>query len=199
MSPSSPRRLRPPPTPETLGAAALAYLARYAASEATVRRVLTARIQRALRDHPDFAADETRQQTLREAIDAIILRYRGIGFLNDVVFAETKAGSLRRRGQSRRMIAQTLAQQGIDRSTIEQAMTVADDERSGEEADLEAARLLARRRRLGPYRTTDLPDAVARFKADRRDAGVLARAGFSGGVIRKVLGTTLDELDDFDG
>ncbi len=163
-----------------------------------MRRVLTARVQRATRDHPDFATDETRQQDLRDAIEAIIARYRGIGFLNDAVFAETKAGSLRRRGQSRRMIAQTLSQQGIDRSTIDQALTAADEERPGDEADLDAARLLARRRRLGPYRITDLPDSAARFKADRRDAGVLARAGFTGGIIRKVLGASLDDLDDFD-
>lgn len=193
---NSPRRLRPPPTPQTLQSAALAYLARYAASEATVRRVLTARVSRAARQHPEFAADEARQTDLAAAIEAIIQRFRSAGFLNDATFAETKAGSLRRRGQSRRMIAEKLKAEGLDRSTIEAAMTAADEDRPSEEADLEAARLLARRRKLGPWRTTDIADTAARFKADRRDAGVLARAGFSGAIIRKVLGGGIEDLDD---
>lgn len=193
------RRLRPPPTQETLQSAALAYLARYAASEATVRRVLMARVNRAARQHPDFAADEARQADLANAIEAILARFRSAGFLNDATFAETKAGSLRRRGQSRRMIAEKLKAEGIERATIEAAMSAADEDRPGEEADLEAARLLARRRKLGPWRTAEIPDMAARFKADRRDAGVLARAGFSGGIIRKVLGGSIEDIDDFEG
>lgn len=194
-----PRRLRPPPTPESLQSAALAYLARYAASEATVRRVLMARVNRAARQHPDFAADEARQTDLAGAIEAIIKRFRSAGFLNDATFAETKAGSLRRRGQSRRMIAEKLRAEGIERSTIEAAMSAADEDRPGEDADLEAARLLARRRKLGPWRTAAVTDMAARFKADRRDAGVLARAGFSGSIIRKVLGGSIEDMDDFEG
>jgi regulatory protein len=200
MSYSNPqRRLRPLPTPETLQSAALAYLARYAASEATVRRVLMARVHRAARQHPDFAADEARQADLATAIEGILKRFRSAGFLNDATFAETKAGSLRRRGQSRRLIAEKLKAEGIERATIEAAMSAADEDRPGEEADLEAARLLARRRKLGPWRTAPIPDLTARFKADRRDAGVLARAGFSGSIIRKVLGGSIEDMDDFDG
>lgn len=195
MAPPSARRLRPPPTAETLAAAAFAYLARYASSEATLRRVLGARIQRAIRSHPDFAADEARQADLRAAIEAILARNRALGLLDDTSYAETRAGSLRRQGRSRRHIAQTLGAQGINRTTIDEALVAADEERSPEDADLDAATVLARRRRLGPYRTSTLEDPAARRKADLRDAGVLARAGFSGSVIRKVLGSRIEDLE----
>ncbi len=195
MQKQGPPRVRPVPSPDTLANAALHYLARFAASEAGLRRVLQNRIRRAILQHPDFATDETRQAQLAEAIEAIIERHRATGALNDAAYAEMKVRGLRRKGRSRRMIAQKLGSQGIDRDLVGDALTTFDDGEEPEAAELTAARALAKRRRLGPYRTTPFSDEGARRKASQKDVATLARAGFSMRIIRQALDDAAIEDD----
>ena len=53
------------------------------------------------------------------------------------------------------------------------------------EGELAAALLLARRRRLGPFRAAPLPAGDP--AATRREQGVLARAGFPEPIVRRAL------------
>ncbi len=191
-------RVRPIPTPEKLAAIALHYLAKYAASEASLRRVLQNRLYRATLQHPDFADDRERQAELETAIEAIIEKHRRLGSLNDALYAETKVRSLRRAGRSARLISQKLVGHGIDKSLIKGAIETVDEDQSPDAAEFAAATALARKRKLGPFRTTDITDAMARRKIEQKEVGTLARAGFSMHVIRRVLGgATLDPDESY--
>ncbi|MDE1900411.1 MAG: regulatory protein RecX [Alphaproteobacteria bacterium] len=170
------------PTPQNLSNVALHYLERYAASEASLRRVLTNRIRRAAMQHPDFAADEGRQQELRSAIETIIALHKRTGILNDTAFAEMRVHSLRRQGRSRRVIEQKLMTKGVARDTIKAALAGHDDDADPREIERQAALTLARRRKWGPFRKKPV-DVEAR----RKDFAALARAGFSADIVRAVL------------
>lgn len=183
------------PTAARLANIALYYLSRFAASEASLRRVLQNRIRRAALRDAVFAADHAKHEQLRLDIETIIAKHRKTGALNDALYAESKTSSLRRAGKSRRVIQQKLKIKGIDSQIIDRALTAKDDDAGmdSETSDLKAAHILAKRKKLGPYR-------VGESDADRtrKDMAAMARAGFSLATVRKVLGATLEDIEDED-
>ena len=60
--------------------------------------------------------------------------------------------------------------------------------RTDDESELAAALVLARRRRIGPFRSGDAPDLAGQ----RRELAVLARAGFPQDVARRALAMAAD-------
>jgi regulatory protein len=175
-------RTRGPLTLAGLEKAALDYLGRFASSRASLRRVLGRRVARAARDGRIDAAEGAR------LIEDIIARYAASGLVDDAAYAAQQAASLQRRGASAQAIRARLAQKGVEPEAVRAALASREAEGGG---DLAAACALVRRRRLGPYR----PPA-SRAAARAKDLGVLARAGFSGDVARRVLGAAdADALD----
>lgn len=177
----SQERPSPPLTREGLERAALRYLERFSASTASLRRVLMARVERSAREHGTERAEGVAW------IEALLARYIESGLLNDAVYAEAKAASLRRRGASSRAIRDHLATRGVDAEVAVVALERTDEDGGGGEsaedsADVVAARMLARRRRLGPYRA---PDQRAQNRA--RDLAALGRAGFDYQTARRVI------------
>lgn len=179
---SEPRnRRRKLPTAEDLHAAALAHLARYAATEAGLRRMLARRVLRWARsaisagDDRDAVAREA--ATAREAARAIVARLVATGAVNDAAFAEVRAQKLLRRGRSRRAATAQLMAKGVDASIARAALP------EGPDAEIAAALVLARRRRIGPFRPAQADPATL-----RREFGILARAGFPGHVAACALG-----------
>jgi regulatory protein len=160
----------------------LQYLACYAASEASLRRVLENRLIRAARHHPEFANDAEGSRMLRATIEQLIEKYKKTGVLNDAAFAESKVKSLRRQGRSRRAIQQKLGAKGVRGSIVTSALEQNADGVGAEEAEFAAALALARRRKLGPFRIEPADD-----DRRRKDFAALARAGFSLGIARRVL------------
>ncbi len=154
---------------------ALHYLERYSASSAQLRRVLHRRIVASCRHHGDdpdsFAA----------MLEECLARCASSGLLDDRRFAEARAATLRRKGRSARAISTALAAKGIERGLIAEASATSD------EAELAAARLAARRKRLGPWSRTDRT-------ADRqKQLAALARAGFAMAIGRAVIDGPGDE------
>jgi regulatory protein len=184
------------PTPERLRNAALFYLSRYAASEASLRRVLLNRLSRAARAHPAFKADHETQAKLRAAIEEIIEAHKKTGAVNDAAIAEMKVASLRRSGRSEKFIRQKLNRRGLHKAIVSKALDEHDgrgNEGDNEAAETKAALAYAKRRRLGPFRA---PDRKADRKKDdsaKKDFAALARAGFSIDIIRKILNFVPDE------
>ena len=168
------------PTVEYLGNVALHYLARFAASEAGLRRVLENRLRRAAMTHEDFAADKAAQQTLRDAIETIIIRHKKSGVLDDAAFAAMKTRSLRRAGGSARRIAEKLQHKGIAKPLIAAALQ---PEAGEEDAERQAALAYAKRRRLGPFRKQPADEAQR-----RKDFAAMARAGFAYDLAAGILG-----------
>jgi len=155
-----PRKTITVPTAERLQNIALFYLSRYAASEASLRRVLHNRMRRAALAHPDFAADHERQAALREAIEKIIETHKRTGAVNDETYAAMKVAGLRRSGRSSRFIQQKLAVKGIKADLTAHSLRTYDrdeadideDQDDPEAAELKAARAFAKRKKLGQWR-----------------------------------------------
>jgi len=181
-----------PPTNESLSKAALRYLSRFAASEASLRRVLNNQLRRAMQRCPNFVEDHEKQQRLKNEIDVIIERHKSSGTLNDAAYAETKIYSLRRAGRSRRSIQQHLNQKGIEHDIITSELLRSDNDKDPGTTELEAALRLAQRRKLGQFRQR--PGDGSRFQ---KDLAAMARAGFSLAIARQALGSKvyLEEND----
>ena len=173
-----------PPSAADLHQAALHYLARYASTEANLRRVLFRRIDRWARSQPDPSPDLL--EAARAAIAPVVSRLVQAGALNDTAFAEMRAKSLLQGGHSRRSIQARLAAKGIATDLARDATP--DDP----EAELAAALVMARRRRIGPYRAAAEADATLKLKELAR----LARAGFSRETAQRALAMTAEEAED---
>jgi regulatory protein len=188
----SPHGQLPPSPPDTdaLRDAALTYLARYAATQAGLLRVLQRRIDRWAHQAQgsELDRDTVTAQVAAAAAAAqdVVRRLAAAGAINDAAFAESKVRSLERAGRSRRAIGAHLAAKGVDPETQRHALPAADPDN-----ELPAALILARRRRIGPFRAGDPPEAEGR----RRELAILARAGFPQDVAQRALALDPEEAE----
>ncbi|MCW5836405.1 MAG: RecX family transcriptional regulator [Labilithrix sp.] len=181
----------PAPAQSVLHEAALSYLARGSATAATLTRVLDRKVtawarraERAQRDPDLLAADLV---ICREAIAAIVTRFREVGLIDDAAYAASRARSLSRAGRSRRAISAHLAAKGVDAETVREALP------ADASVELAAALAFARKRRIGPYaREAADGDRAARQKA----LAAMARAGFGWSTCERALGMDLEEADE---
>ena len=181
MKQPSRTKKRGPLTKAYLERAALHYLERYASSVEGLRRVLMRRVDKAARE------DRCDPHEAAPWVEEVVARFASSGIVDDRSFAEGKAASLRRRGESARRIVMKLREKGVDGDLIDTVL----EEQDGEDrrsADLAAACRFARRRRLGPLR-----EPAEREERRDRDMAALARAGFSLDIARQVL-----DLEDAD-
>ncbi len=158
-------------TETSLAASALFYLSRYASSSGNLRRVLMRKVVRSAAYHGDDPA------ALKPAVEALVAQHARTGAINDALYAESQTRALRRRGGSARAIVQKLNAKGVPAEIV--AETAADLAEEG--GDLEAAFRLARRRRLGPFRSAD------RAENRQRDMAALGRAGFEYQVAAAII------------
>jgi regulatory protein len=168
-----------PPDQGKLLEAALNHLARYAASETGMARVLSRRLDRWARtqmdDERDGADIAAALRRAKAAIPGVIARLKELGALNDEAFAASRAKRLSREGKSRRATMAHLAAKGV------RAPAVDDDP----ERELAAACAYLRRRRAGPF--GDAPEL--------KILGAMARGGFSQDVARRALRLDRDEAE----
>ncbi len=171
------RRAPKPITEASLHNAALHYLERFAASTEMVRRVLRRRVERAAR------AGVAEREPALALVERVLARLAGAAVLDDGAFAAARVETLQRRGGSTRAIRARLAAQGLAGTAIDDALAArrADMADGTADPDLAAALRLARRRRIGPFRSGE------RAAYRLRDLGVLARAGFATDVARQVI------------
>jgi regulatory protein len=159
-------------TPASLERSALFRLERHALTEEQLRRGLKEKVRRAERHHgptPEASA----------WIDEVIARCLRAGLLDDVRVATGRALALRDRGASRRGVLQKLRRKGVAEETAARVVQEL-DEAAGPEAELEAARAYARRRKLAG-------------KEPQRALAALARQGFSYDIARRALAPGGDE------
>ena len=185
----APRPAGQAPSAARLREAALAHLARFAATEAALRRVLERRVDRWARaaeaegqprEVPAAAAARARAAAAEVAAAMV-----QAGAVDDAAFAESRARRLARAGRSRRAIGAHLAARGVDAETAAAAMP------EGEEAELDAALAFCRRRRIGPFAR-----AAADAEAQRKALAALARGGFAHGIARRALAMAPAEAED---
>jgi regulatory protein len=152
--------------------AALRYLDRFDCSAAKLKTHLAGLIRRRGGDAPE----------LLRHVDSLLERYRASGLIDDERFARNLSERLQGRGKSRRAIVEKLRVRGIAASVVDGVVP------KSSATELEAARALVKRRRLGPFR----PEAE-RLENRRRDLAALARAGFDHGTAARALGYGGDE------
>lgn len=160
-------------SPRYLENAALHYLKRYAATVSQLKRVLLRKVDRSLRFHGGDRAEAL------QWVDALTDKLIRNGLINDQAYAGQKAQSLRASGRSARVIAQKLRMKGVAPEIVSQKLA----EATAEVSEDAAARIWARKKRLGPFRR----DAQSRQENRQRDLAALARAGFSFATAKKII------------
>jgi regulatory protein len=168
-----------PPDEAKLYEAALNHLARYAATEAGMARVLARKIDRWARLQGEESLDPDVVRRAKSSIPAVIARLTAANVLNDETFAQSRARRLTREGKSRRLALAHLAAKGVAAAAAQAA--VADDPAR----ELAAACAFLRRRRAGPF-----GDAAA-----EKVLGAMARAGFSQSTARAALRLDREEAE----
>ena len=172
-----------PPDESSLFEAALNHLARYAATEAGLARVLSRKIDRWARqqisDDSDPESISTAARSAKASIPKVITRLKSAGALNDEAYAASRAKRLTREGKSRRGALAHLAAKGIATATANSIL--ADDP----DRELAAACAYLRRRRAGPF--GDAPEL--------KILGAMARAGFTQNTARQALRLDKEEAE----
>ncbi|WP_196223213.1 regulatory protein RecX [Roseibium sp. RKSG952] len=105
------------------------------------------------------------------------------GLINDASFAEMKTRSGKGKGKSRSRITQELVIKGVNKDLAVKSVSDVDD--------LHQAIRHAQRKRIGPFRTSNLDE-----KTKRREYGSFARAGFPPSVFLKVFDMEQQEAED---
>lgn len=175
---------------------ALYYLQQFAASAETLRRVLRRRVERSARVH---GTDRAEGNALAEAV---VARMVAAGLVDERAFALARAARLEARGASPRLIVARLKGKGIAPELIAEALAglggSGDGGRDGGgdggccDPALRAAVNLARRRRLGPFRS-----AAEREASREKDLAAFARAGFTYATAKRILNAaTPEEIED---
>lgn len=143
---------------------ALAYVARFATTQGKLRDYL----RRKLRERGWGGEGEP-------PVDSLVARYVELGYVDDAVWARMKAGSLLRRGYGARRVSEALGHAGIEDD-------LRDDNSPGEADARQAALVLARRRRFGPFAV----QAADRAGREKHLAAML-RAGHRLDIARRIV------------
>jgi len=169
------------------------YLERFAASRARLETLMRGKIRLSVAEHgtdPDEAV---------EWMNSVLSACEKAGFINDDAYAKGRARSLLRRGKALRVIAADLSSRGIASDQVDAALTElraeADDaayeEVRGTDPNIAAAAAYARRRRLGPWRRSEIRD-----EKREKDMAALARQGFGYDTATRIINSEIEELED---
>ena len=172
----------PPPDEAKLREAALVHLARFAATEVGLRRVLERKVDRWARRAEAEGLDTTLAAGARALAAQVARQMVTLGAVDDAAFAIARARRLAKAGRSRRAIAAHLAGKGVAREVAAAALP---------EEELDAALAQCRRRRIGPFAPAPM-EREARLKA----MGALARAGFGRDVAEAALDMVPEEAEE---
>lgn len=153
---------------------ALHYVGRYA----TTRAKLAAYLRRKLAER-GWGGSGTAD------VDALVERMAALGYIDDRAFAEARAEALARRGYGARRVAETLRIAGIEEDDALPAREAA------AERGWDAALSFARRKRIGPYATSDSDES-----ARRRAFAAMIRAGHPFEFARILTESAAGEVPD---
>ncbi len=159
---------------------ALFYLQRFSTTAAQLSRVLSRRVDRAIRVHGE--SPEATRADMMGWVTALVERLVRSGAVDDDTFAAGRTATMRQLGKGPGRIRSALAAKGVAAGTIARVIAETATNADGSDAALAAALAYARRRRLGPFR-----EGPRDRDSDRKDMGALARAGFSLETARAVL------------
>lgn len=165
-----PGRCPPPVSEAALMRMATFHLARHSASTRHLREILARKIRRRCRRD---GVEVPTAGSIQALIDPVLARLSVAGLLDDAKVASGRAAALAARGRPAWRIRAELDRQGLDAGVLDAGSLDLDP---GVQAGI-----LARRRRIGSYRT------AGRAEHRERDIQLLVRAGFGFSVARAVI------------
>ncbi|WP_336961636.1 regulatory protein RecX [Sphingobium aquiterrae] len=171
-----PARPRPPLDEESLRALALHYAGRYA----TTRARLAAYLHRKIGERgwgEEAPAD----------VDALVDRFADLRYVDDAAYAQMKGEALVRRGYGARRIGETLRAAGVGEEDRQRPESAARANR------WDAAHILARRKRIGPFAT-----APADRPTREKQIAAFLRAGHDYDTARRWVDALPGEMPDRD-
>jgi regulatory protein len=165
---------------------ALRYLDRFDATATRLGAVLQRFVDRSIEQ-----SEAARRNEAYLWCEQVVARCVEAGLVDDSRYASSVALGMRRHGASARAIVERLVTRGVDRETALATLKSLSGEGQAD-SELEAARALVRRRRLGHYRSES-----ERGDRHKKDLAALARAGFSFETARRALELPSDDGGDF--
>ena len=194
------REKRPPKkiTPKYLKNYTAFYLKRYTTTTMHLKKLLMRRAKRSIAFHGEPEITEAEMMI----DDLIRMLSDDMGLIDDERYAESKALSQRRKGQSRRAIVGKLMQKGLDPDAAHRAISSVDQQMPGRpmtdadqkwHAELKAARRYMARRRITPWGPAE---KKADYDAYEKDLARLARRGFSYDIVKTALELSDGEIKD---
>ncbi|MBB4101274.1 regulatory protein RecX [Sphingomonas kyeonggiensis] len=160
-----PRRPLPPLNSADLERFALRYVERYA----TTRAKLAAYLSRKLRERGWDGEKSPDPEGLAE-------RMAGLGYVNDRLYAESKAGAMARRGLGARRVREALRFAGIEEEDAAALIP------SIEEAEVSSAIAFAKRKRIGPFGRE-----MAERPLQEKQMAAMIRAGHAPALARAIV------------
>ena len=154
------------------------YLERFPASTAQFRKVMTRKINKSCKAHP-----EQSMETCLTALDSVVQKFQDLGFLNDEGYAGGLSRSLKNRGWPRNRIVMRLKEKGIASELIEEAVPPSDAN-----DNFRDALLWIKRKKLGAY--------ASKEKSFEKSLAALARNGFDYHSASRALQMPKDEIED---
>ena len=165
----------PPDDPDLLGPDADA--------EEVARKILLDQLTGQARSRAELATKLARRHVPTEVAERLLDRFEEVGLVDDAAFARAWVESRQPgKGLARRALAQELRRKGVADEVAREALDQVDPA-----AEEEAARALVRRKLRSLQR-------VEREVAARRLGGMLARKGYGGDVVWRVVREELDAL-----
>lgn len=173
------------------------YLTQREACSGMVRQMLHRRAFQWLASIPEsdrYQIEEQFKSDTEECLEKMISE----GLINDERYAEMRAYTWRSQGKGMYKIKMDLLKKEISEEIADIAIRKADEELISSsniqdevldvEGEYASAERLAQKRKIGSYRRSPAPsDRVEFAKLWKREAGILARAGYGLDIIRQVL------------
>lgn len=179
---------RPVLTRDYLVRATYNYLQRFATTEKNLREVLERKARRRVSDEEGADSQELMPQA-QDWIDDIVHKAVQQNLVNDRQYAEARARSLIRSGNSKMKIGQKLQAKGVAAAVVAEVMEALAEQY--EDMDFQAAVKYARKRRFGAFSIrhegTDLVE---------KELASMCRAGFSYTLASRVLKMSRPDLED---
>lgn len=164
----------------------LYYLERFAASKNHFILVMTRKVKRSCMHHKEQDYDECVSM-----VHDVANKFERTGLLDDALYTNGLVASLRRKGKSRSAIVNKMRMKGIDTDKTLEALNKLDNEQheNCNEAELEAAIHLARKKKIGPF-------FIGEEQNIKKSLGIFARAGFSYQISKGILDMKEEDIED---
>tara|TARA_B100000965_G_scaffold398354_1_gene416347 strand:+ start:508 stop:1068 length:561 start_codon:yes stop_codon:yes gene_type:complete len=160
---------------------AYAYLEKYSPSRQQLKTYL-------LKKYLTKFNNSKSKKDLSNIIDKVLINLEKNKLISDELYSDSKSRVLLRRGYSINRISQSLRQKGIKSEFIEKSIKKIKDDKI--EPDFTSALKLCKRRRIGALRP-----GTNRELFYKKDMGILARAGFSFELSKRILDLDIEEFN----